>query len=166
MDVAYAADGETVVATLARDNGSENGGGIWISRNAGTSWSRPSTWNPPKHKGVADRISPYGISYSPTIKKVRFSVTKCKLLTLATQYTRRWIWYCECNQTRNRKARIHGIRIYSSLFSTRTLSDKFWIIRISHYWSQDARNEWIRVYKKSQGNKTTSQSIFYNSFFD
>ena len=36
-DVQYAPDGNTVLATLDRDNQSTNGGGIYVSRDAGSS---------------------------------------------------------------------------------------------------------------------------------
>jgi hypothetical protein len=65
VDVAYGADGKTVIATLARDNRVENGGGIWVSRDGGINWSKPITGIPPKHERIPDRISAYGISYAP-----------------------------------------------------------------------------------------------------
>jgi photosystem II stability/assembly factor-like uncharacterized protein len=65
VDVAYAADGNTVIATLARDNRRDNGGGIWVSRDAGSNWAKPATANPPTSPRVPDRISAYGISYAP-----------------------------------------------------------------------------------------------------
>ena len=40
-----------------------------------------------------------------------------------------------------------GILIYWPLFSTRTLSNKFWIVRTSDHRSQDARNEWFEFIK-------------------
>ena len=66
-DVAYGPDGDTVIATVARDNWAENGGGIWLSHNGGQSWSRPSTGDPhndpalPNRNRVPERITAYGI---------------------------------------------------------------------------------------------------------
>jgi hypothetical protein len=68
-DVQYAPDGNTVVATAARDNCL--GGGIWISRDGGNNWSRPLTGDPhndpnlPNLSRIPDMISAYGICYSP-----------------------------------------------------------------------------------------------------
>ncbi|MGB8035371.1 MAG: hypothetical protein WCF03_16285, partial [Nitrososphaeraceae archaeon] len=76
-DVAYASDGITVIATVARDDQVRNGGGIWVSPDGGNSWSRPITGDPhtwvnpttgdplPNISRIPDRISAYGISYSP-----------------------------------------------------------------------------------------------------
>jgi photosystem II stability/assembly factor-like uncharacterized protein len=61
VDIAYADDGNTVYATLTRDNAVINGGGIWVSRDGGDTWSKPVTSNPPKHEKVPDRSSAYGI---------------------------------------------------------------------------------------------------------
>ncbi len=70
-DVAYSPDGNTVIATIERDNQVKNGGGIWISRDGGKSWNRPSSGDPHNHpklpnkSRISRRISAYGISYSP-----------------------------------------------------------------------------------------------------
>jgi hypothetical protein len=72
-DVAYAPDGNTVIATLARDNQVKNGGGIWVSSDGGKgkSWYRASSGDPHNHSKlpnksrIPSRISAYGISYSP-----------------------------------------------------------------------------------------------------
>ena len=72
-DVTYAPDGKTVIATLERDNQVNNGGGIWVSRDEGVSWHRPSSGDPhfhsnyllPNSSRISSRISAYGISYSP-----------------------------------------------------------------------------------------------------
>jgi hypothetical protein len=42
-DVEYGPDGKTVVAAVQRDNGTVNGGGIYVSRTSGDFWSRPPT---------------------------------------------------------------------------------------------------------------------------
>ncbi len=65
IDVMYGADGERVIATLARDNSSENGGGIWISPDGGDNWSKPISADPPKHKRTPSRNSAYSISFAP-----------------------------------------------------------------------------------------------------
>jgi hypothetical protein len=65
IDVSYAPDGNTVIATLARDNRVDNGGGIWLSRDGGYTWSKPATANPPSSDRIPGRISAYGISYAP-----------------------------------------------------------------------------------------------------
>jgi len=70
-DVAYSPDGRTVIATAARDNHVPNTGGIWVSHDEGRSWSRPITGDPhsdvtlPGLARIPDRLSAYGISYSP-----------------------------------------------------------------------------------------------------
>ncbi len=64
-DVAYAADGKTVICTLARDNRVENGGGIWLSPDGGSTWSKPFTADPPFHARVPIRMGAYGISWAP-----------------------------------------------------------------------------------------------------
>lgn len=62
MDVAYAPDGETVFATVARDNRVRNGGGIWLSRDGGSTWTKPRDADPPADARVPGRMSAYGIS--------------------------------------------------------------------------------------------------------
>ena len=72
-DVAYAPDGNTVIATVQRDNQVKNGGGIWLSRDGGRHWERPSSGDPHdpinsklRYKSrIPSRINAYGISYSP-----------------------------------------------------------------------------------------------------
>ena len=63
-DVEFGADGTTVIATLLRDNQVANGGGIYVSRDRGGSWIRPSTGVVPA-AGSLTRTSAYGISRSP-----------------------------------------------------------------------------------------------------
>jgi hypothetical protein len=63
VDVMYAPD-DTIIATLARDNRVNNGGGIWISIDGGNNWSKPVTGIPPISPRIPDRISAYGISYA------------------------------------------------------------------------------------------------------
>jgi hypothetical protein len=65
VDVLYAPD-QTIIATLARDNRVDNGGGIWISTDGGNNWSKPVTGIPPAiSPRIPERISAYGISYAP-----------------------------------------------------------------------------------------------------
>lgn len=65
-DVCFGPDGNTVICTRSRDNAVDNGGGIWVSRNGGETWSRPATGRIPSFtrrtplRGVAN-----GISYDP-----------------------------------------------------------------------------------------------------
>ncbi|HYE27747.1 MAG TPA: hypothetical protein VEA61_05885 [Allosphingosinicella sp.] len=63
-DVEFGADGTTVVATLFRDNQVANGGGIYVSRDRGGSWSRPATGVVPATPLIR-RTSAYGISRAP-----------------------------------------------------------------------------------------------------
>jgi hypothetical protein len=65
IDVAYGGDGNSVFATLARDNAVDNGGGIWVSRDGGYIWSRPSTSRSPSDPRILDRISGYAITIAP-----------------------------------------------------------------------------------------------------
>ena len=66
-DVAYAADGRTVIATMARDTRTVNGGGIWVSRNEGQTWEQPSdgTGTVPTTISGVMRTAAFGISYAP-----------------------------------------------------------------------------------------------------
>ena len=64
-DIAYAADGKTVICTLRRDNRVNNSGGIWLSSDGGSTWSKPITADPPVDPRVPTRMSAYGISWSP-----------------------------------------------------------------------------------------------------
>jgi hypothetical protein len=89
VDVAYGSDDKTVVATLARDNRVENGGGIWVSDNGGINWSKPITGIPPKHKGIPDRISAYGISYAPDYPKKVYVATDYGVAT-STDNGEKW----------------------------------------------------------------------------
>lgn len=63
-DVAFAPDGMTVIATAARDNGRDNGGGIWVSRDGGMSWAKPPTGTVPMTAAGVTRTSAHGISFS------------------------------------------------------------------------------------------------------
>lgn len=65
VDVAWGSDGRTVIATLSRDNGVNNGGGIWISRDGGGTWSRPATGAPCGNDRIPARPGGYGISFAP-----------------------------------------------------------------------------------------------------
>lgn len=70
-DAAYSPDGNTVIATVERDNRVENGGGIWVSHDGGSTWNRPKTGDPHNHSKlphkswINKRISAYGVCYSP-----------------------------------------------------------------------------------------------------
>ena len=68
-DVAYAPDGKSVICTLRRDNRVNNGGGIWLSSDGGSTWSKPSTADPPSNPRVPNRMSAYGISGAQIIPK-------------------------------------------------------------------------------------------------
>ena len=61
-DVEFGADGTTVVATVLRDNQVANGGGIYVSRDKGGTWSRPATGVVPP-AGV--RTNAYAVSRGP-----------------------------------------------------------------------------------------------------
>lgn len=67
VDVAYGPDGRTVIATVARDMKTVNGGGIWVSRNEGETWEQPSdgSGTVPATVGGLMRTSAWGISYAP-----------------------------------------------------------------------------------------------------
>ena len=64
-DVAYGADGRTVIATVEPDLRSENGGGIWVSRDEGATWRKPATGNVPTTVSGFSRTGAFGISYAP-----------------------------------------------------------------------------------------------------
>lgn len=63
QDVAWTPNGRRLIATVARDTSTVNGGGIWISNDAGGTWAKPATANPPAHVAVPSRGSAYGISF-------------------------------------------------------------------------------------------------------
>jgi photosystem II stability/assembly factor-like uncharacterized protein len=65
VDVAYAADGRTVLATVARDSRVVNSGGIWRSRDGGSTWEKPGTGTPCTSPRIPSRPSAYGISFAP-----------------------------------------------------------------------------------------------------
>ena len=66
-DVAYGADGQTVVATVFRDNQTQpgGGGGIYISTTNGDFWSRPPSGIVPTKPGIAGPTSGYSVSAAP-----------------------------------------------------------------------------------------------------
>lgn len=64
-DVQYGPDGQTVVATKLWDMGKTNGGGIWISRNGGETWSQPATGMAPTDQRTPPRTSAWGIASDP-----------------------------------------------------------------------------------------------------
>lgn len=59
-DVAYGPDGRTVIASVARDNAVDNGGGIYVSSDGGFNWMRPVTGAIPGGFATA-----FGISVAP-----------------------------------------------------------------------------------------------------
>ena len=63
-DVEFGDDGTTVIATVFRDNQVINGGGIYVSRDRGGSWTRPATGVVPPDASFT-RTSAYGISRAP-----------------------------------------------------------------------------------------------------
>jgi photosystem II stability/assembly factor-like uncharacterized protein len=63
-DVEFGTDGNTVVATVFRDNRVDNGGGIYVSHDRAGTWSRPPTGVVPPTASIA-RTSAYGISRAP-----------------------------------------------------------------------------------------------------
>jgi len=64
-DVAWAPDGNRVVATVGRDNAVRNGGGIWVSPSGTYQWFKPATADPPASPRVPTRMSAQGISFAP-----------------------------------------------------------------------------------------------------
>lgn len=63
-DVEYGADGNTVVATVFRDNQTQNGGGggIYVSRSNGDFWTRPATGIVPANPWTSVATSAYSVS--------------------------------------------------------------------------------------------------------
>jgi hypothetical protein len=66
-DVVYSPDGSTLVATIARDNQVTNGGGIYVSRDDGITWTRPPTSIPPASSRIPARTGAWGVSFAPDI---------------------------------------------------------------------------------------------------
>ncbi|MEP7209020.1 MAG: hypothetical protein ABI920_18960 [Casimicrobiaceae bacterium] len=66
-DVEYGADGNTVVATVFRDNRTQpgGGGGIYVSRTNGDFWSRPATGIVPTNSWTTGPTSAYAVSRAP-----------------------------------------------------------------------------------------------------
>jgi hypothetical protein len=64
-DVEFSADGRTVVAAVFRDNQTVNGGGIYVSRDGGDSWSRPPTGVVPVTNRTPVRTSAHSVSRAP-----------------------------------------------------------------------------------------------------
>jgi hypothetical protein len=66
-DVEYGADGNTVVATVFRDNRTQTGGGggIYVSRTNGDFWSRPATGIVPSNPWTSVATSAYAVSRAP-----------------------------------------------------------------------------------------------------
>lgn len=69
MDVAYMPEPQSVIATVARDNRVRNGGGIWVSRDGGTTWAKPRDADPPADPRVPERMSAYGISIARDVHR-------------------------------------------------------------------------------------------------
>jgi hypothetical protein len=68
-DVEYGADGQTVIATVFRDNQTQTGGGggIYVSRSNGDFWARPVSGIVPPGLGMSGPTSAYSISRAPRI---------------------------------------------------------------------------------------------------
>jgi predicted outer membrane repeat protein len=66
-DVEYGADGNTVVATVFRDNQTQTGGGggIYVSRTNGDFWARPPTGIVPANPWTSVATSAYPVSRAP-----------------------------------------------------------------------------------------------------
>jgi photosystem II stability/assembly factor-like uncharacterized protein len=66
-DVEYGADGNTVVATVFRDNQTQTGGGggIYVSRTNGDFWARPQTGIVPANPWTSVPTSAYSVSRAP-----------------------------------------------------------------------------------------------------
>ena len=64
-DIEFGADGRTVVAAVFRDNQTINGGGIYVSRDGGDSWSRPPTGVVPNTNRTPSRTSAHSVSSAP-----------------------------------------------------------------------------------------------------
>ena len=63
-DVEFGNDGNTVIATVFRDNQVVNGGGIYVSHDRGGSWTRSPSGVVPPTSSIT-RTSAYGISRAP-----------------------------------------------------------------------------------------------------
>src|SRR5436189_2451889 len=59
------ADSSVIIATCIEDSKVVNGGGIWVSTNAGKSWTHPPTSIP-----ATGRISAFAISFMPGTRNV------------------------------------------------------------------------------------------------
>ncbi|MEI7965780.1 MAG: hypothetical protein WCH29_11450 [Chitinophagaceae bacterium] len=65
-DVCFGPDGNTVICTRNADNRVDNGGGIWVSRDAGETWARPATGKIPVFSTrTTSNGAAFGISYDP-----------------------------------------------------------------------------------------------------
>jgi photosystem II stability/assembly factor-like uncharacterized protein len=73
-DVEFGADGNTVIATVFRDNQVANGGGIYVSRDRGGSWTRPPTGAVPA-TSFFPRTSAYGLSRAPDEQRLWYAGT-------------------------------------------------------------------------------------------
>jgi len=63
-DVEFGSDGKTVVAAVFRDNQTVNGGGIYVSRDSGDSWTRPASGVVPASSRTPARTSAYSVSHA------------------------------------------------------------------------------------------------------
>jgi photosystem II stability/assembly factor-like uncharacterized protein len=64
-DVQFGPDGATLVATVGRNNYEDHRGGIWVSRDNGATWSRPSSSRLPASTRIPDRPVAYGVAVDP-----------------------------------------------------------------------------------------------------
>ena len=74
IDVAYAADGRTVIVTGHPDSHTEDQGGLWRSTDNGVHWEQPASWRLP----CSGRGPAYGISFEPGTANV-YVGTPCGL---------------------------------------------------------------------------------------
>lgn len=75
-DVEYGADGRTLVATLSVDNRAANGGGLWLSRDGGDTWARPTSGGEvPSDARTPARGSAHGLSRAPDDAREWFAGT-------------------------------------------------------------------------------------------
>jgi hypothetical protein len=76
-DVAYGADGNTVVATVFRDTRTQNGGGggIYVSRSNGDFWTRPATGIVPTNPWTSVPTSAYAVSRAPDERGLWYAAT-------------------------------------------------------------------------------------------
>ena len=64
-DVQYGGDGVSLVATVGRSNREDHPGGIWVSKDGGTSWTRPTSAKLPASSRLPKRTQAYGVDNAP-----------------------------------------------------------------------------------------------------